>query len=386
MIVEPLLKPYFIRKLRIAIIGTRGIPNQYGGFEQVAAYLGQGLVETGHEVTVYNPHNHRYQEKEWNGVQIVHCYEPGYLGSIGQFVYDLNCILDARKKQFDVWLMLGYTSSSIWGSLFPAGTAIVTNMDGLEWKRSKYSAMVKQFLRFAEKLAVRYSDFLVADSTVIQSYLQQRHAVTSSYIAYGATPINEVDVKWLDAFDVKPGEYFLALARMEPENNIAMLLEGFLKAGTDKKMLVIGNLQTGFGQKMIQRFGSAPGILFHSAEYDMAKLDALRFHASLYFHGHSCGGTNPSLLEAMASMALVAAHDNPFNRAVLGSDAFYFSSADDISQLMNETINHKWAASIKENNILKIQTRYCWSNIVGAYEKLLLDSCQVMQQCETYYV
>src|SRR5258708_1172732 len=107
-------------KLRIGILGTRGIPNHYGGFECFAEHLSQGLVKKGNEVFVYNSDNHPNQEKLWNGVHIVHCYDPEYLvGSAGQFIYDLNCIIDARKRNFDIWLFLGYTSSSVWGMLYP---------------------------------------------------------------------------------------------------------------------------------------------------------------------------------------------------------------------------------------------------------------------------
>src|ERR1700712_3746082 len=148
--------------LNIAILGTRGIPNNYGGFEQIAGYLSQGLTEKGHSVTVYNSHNHPYTKSTWNGTNIVHCYDPEcIIGTAGQFIYDLNCILDARKKNFDIILMLGYTSSSIWKSLYPRNAIVITNMDGLEWQRTKYSKPVRQFLKYAEKLAVNSSRFHV---------------------------------------------------------------------------------------------------------------------------------------------------------------------------------------------------------------------------------
>ncbi|HEY6899962.1 MAG TPA: DUF1972 domain-containing protein, partial [Puia sp.] len=157
--------------LRIAIMGTRGIPNHYGGFEQLAEHLAPGLVAMGHAVTVYSSHNHPCQVKEWKGVNIVHCYDPEYwMGSAGQFIYDLNCIMDVRKKKFDVLLQLGYTSSSVWGSLFPPGALVLYNMDGLEWQRAKYSKLTRRFLLFAEKLAVRYSHYRISDSPVIQQY------------------------------------------------------------------------------------------------------------------------------------------------------------------------------------------------------------------------
>src|SRR5881275_3356295 len=114
--------------LKIGIIGTRGIPNNYGGFEQVSEFLSKGLLLKGHEITVYNSHNHPYQENSWKGVNIVHCYDPEYLiGTAGQFIYDFNCIMHARRQKFDVLLFMGYTSSSIWARLFPKETVIISN-------------------------------------------------------------------------------------------------------------------------------------------------------------------------------------------------------------------------------------------------------------------
>lgn len=155
--------------LKIGILGTRGIPNNYGGFEHIAGYLAKGLVEKGHEVTVYNSHKHPYQHKLWNGVKIIHCYDTEYIiGIAGQFIYDLNCILDSRKRGYDIILMLGYTSSSVWGMSYPKDPIIITNMDGLEWNRTKFSRPVRSFLKYAEKLSVKFSDHHVVDFPVIK--------------------------------------------------------------------------------------------------------------------------------------------------------------------------------------------------------------------------
>ncbi|MDP4211054.1 MAG: DUF1972 domain-containing protein, partial [Bacteroidota bacterium] len=120
--------------MRIGIIGSRGIPNHYGGFERLAEQLSRGLVNKGHEVCVYNSHNHPYVENTWRGVNNIHCYDPEHLiGCSGQFIDDLNCMLDARSRKFDIILILGYTSSSIWTRLLPRSSTIIYHMDGLEW-------------------------------------------------------------------------------------------------------------------------------------------------------------------------------------------------------------------------------------------------------------
>ena len=164
--------------MKVAILGTRGIPNFYGGFEQFTEYLSEAFVKKGHDIYVYNSHNHPYQKNEWKGVRLIHCKDPeSKIRTIGQFIYHLNCILDSRKRNFNIILQLGYTSSSIWNWLFPKDSLIITNMDGLEWKRSKYSTLVQIFLRFAERLAVKYSNYLISDSIGIQSYLKNKYSV-----------------------------------------------------------------------------------------------------------------------------------------------------------------------------------------------------------------
>jgi len=126
--------------MKIGILGSRGIPNHYGGFEQFAGHLSTGLVKQGAEVWVYCSHDHPYTGESWNGVHLIHCYDPERsIGALGQFVYDFNCIRDSRKRDFDIILQLGYTSSSVWHRLLPEKPVVITNMDGLEWKRSKYS-------------------------------------------------------------------------------------------------------------------------------------------------------------------------------------------------------------------------------------------------------
>ncbi len=363
-------------KLRIGILGTRGVPNQYGGFEQFASYLSKGLVEKGHEVSVYNPHHHSYKKNIWEGVQIIHCYDPDrFAGTAAQFIYDLNCILDARKKKFDILLVLGYTSSSVWGRWYPEGSVVITNMDGLEWKRSKYSAPVKRFLRYAEKLAVKFSAGHVADSLPIQEYLYDQYKIQAHYISYGAELALQTDESILAKYGVLKGEYFLVIARMEPENNIETILEGFCEMHNGKKVLIIGETQNRYGKKMIKKFAKQKNIHFPGTIYDPLVLNTLRSCCSLYFHGHSVGGTNPSLLEAMASKALICAHDNVFNRAVLGNDAFYFTSETDIANLnCNDITTGKTISEMIDKNYTKIRDNHSWRKIIDEYETLFIQS------------
>ncbi|WP_254412306.1 DUF1972 domain-containing protein [Dyadobacter diqingensis] len=355
--------------MKIAIIGTRGIPNHYGGFEQFAEYLAKGLVERGHDITVYNSHLHPYQQSEWNGVKLVHCQDPeDKWGTVGQFVYDLNCILDTRKKSFDIILQLGYTSSTIWGWLLPRKNCVITtNMDGLEWSRSKYSKPVQWFLKQAEYLATVFSDHWISDSLGIQDYLTKKYNIPSTYIPYGAFPFNTPGEGDLTAYKVQKYNYNMLVARFEPENNIDTILEGAAAATIKTPFLVVGKHATKYGEYLKEKFKSHPHIQFVGGVYDINILNNLRYYSNLYFHGHSVGGTNPSLLEAMASHALICANQNLFNSAILEKDAFYFSTAKEVSDYIDKTHKEAYAGFV-QNNLEKIERIYEWNTIIDQYE------------------
>lgn len=360
--------------MRIAIIGTRGVPNHYGGFEQFAEYLSQGLVERGHSVTVFNSHKHPYQQSDWNGVKLVHCYDPEYkLGTVGQFIYDLNCILNCRKNKYDIILQLGYTSSSIWGWLLPRKKSIVTtNMDGLEWKRTKYSRPVQNFLIFAEKLGVIFSDFLISDSKGIQQYIKYKYKKESTFIPYGAYLFTNPDPLQIVKYKVNVYKYNMLIARLEPENSIEIILDGITKSAEQIPFLVIGNHDTNYGGYLKNKYKNNKNIIFLGGIYDINVLNNLRYFSNIYFHGHTVGGTNPSLLEAMASGSLICAHDNVFNRSILESDAYYFNSVDDVIKVINTITKNENNVKLT-NNLNKIKNLYSWDRIINLYENHFFD-------------
>ncbi|MBB2149781.1 DUF1972 domain-containing protein [Pedobacter gandavensis] len=360
--------------MKIAIIGTRGIPNHYGGFEQCAEYLALGLVKKGHEVLVYNSHNHPYQQGKWNGVDLRHCYDPEYkLGTAGQFIYDLNCILDVRKQDCEVILQLGYTSGSVWGWLLPKKVVVTTNMDGLEWKRTKYSNKVRKFLQWAEKLGVKYSDHLISDSIGIQDYLKEKYQADSTFIAYGATLFEQPTIGVLKSYDLVAYQYDMLIARLEPENSIEIILDGVAKANIKRPFLVVGKHETTYGNYLKEKFEGHPQIKFIGGIYNIDILNNLRYYANIYFHGHTVGGTNPSLLEAMASNSLMCANDNPFNRYILGEDAIYFRTAEEVADhLKSVRYDQEKYQMMRKNNCDKITEIYDWELIVAQYEKHLL--------------
>jgi len=363
------------RKLRIGIIGTRGIPNEYGGFEQFAEIFGKLMSERGHEITVYCSSAHSFREKSYHNIQLIHCYdlEPS-LGTAGQFVYDLNCILDSRKRNFDIILQLGYTSSSVWTWLFPRTALLVTNMDGLEWKRTKYSNPVQWFLRHAEGWAAKYSDHLIADSEAIAAYLHKVYRKPSAYLPYGAKLFHPQpqDVKQLTTLELEARQYDLMVARFEPENHVATILDSYATCG--KKLVAVGDhTRTGFGRKLFSIFRHHKNILFTGGIFNMQLLNILRYHSRLYLHGHSVGGTNPSLLEAMAANALIAAHGNDFNKSVLKEHAFYFQDEQQLMSIISQTIDKANYRSWLDANTKAIKETYNWETIVAEYERLFYE-------------
>lgn len=356
--------------MKIAILGTRGIPNHYGGFEQFAEFFSVYLVEKGHEVYCYNSHNHKFQEKTFHGVNIIHQNDPEHkFGTFGQFIYDYNCIMDSRKRDFDIILQLGYTSNSIWFFLLPKKPIIITNMDGLEWKRTKYSKPVQQFLKFAERLAAISSDYLVSDSIGIEKFLKDKYKKESTYIAYGAYPFDSPNEDFLKEYNVEKENFNMIMARFEPENNLDMVLEGVAQSNDKTPILVIGKHETKYGEYLKNKFKSFENIRFLGGIYNLEHLNNLRYFSKLYFHGHSVGGTNPSLLEAMASKALVIAHNNDFNKGILKENGIYFSNPSEVKNIL-ESVKKIDNLQKVQNNYQAIIKDFNWEKINGQYLQL----------------
>ncbi len=354
--------------MKVGILGSRGIPNQYGGFEQFAGHLALGLLKRGVEVWVYCSDSHPIKNTTWNGINRILCRDPeDKIGRAGQFFYDFNCINDSRKRNFDIIYQLGYTSNSVWFRRLPDGPAVVTNMDGLEWKRSKYSPLVRRFLKYAEKLAVISSDALIADSKEIAKHLRTVYNANSTFIPYGAELFENPNEDSVKNEGLKPFNYHLLIARMQPDNHIEEIIQGVINSNTDTPLLVVGNTDNSFGKYLMKNYRDDK-IKFGGAIFNKDLLNNLRHFSTLYFHGHSAGGTNPSLLEAMAANAWICAHDNQFNREVLRENAFYFKSSDDITNILNhletkESLRNKFTSINRKT----IEEKYNWESIIERY-------------------
>lgn len=369
--------------MKIAFVSTRGIPNNYGGFEQFAEYISVGLAERGHEVTVYSPHYHPFQGDEYKGVKIKHIYSPELWmgGSVGSFFYDYACLKDALKKEdFDIIYEAGYTS------IIPAyirfnvknirRPIFTTNMDGLEYKRTKFNKWVQKFVFWEERMAVKHSHYLIADNMGIKDYYKEKYGKESKFLAYGANIYDNYSENYLKEYDLKAGEYLLLVARLEPENNIDMAIEGYIRSQQYGKipLLVVGKTNTPYGKQLVKTYGKHEYVRFMGGIYDFDKLNSIRHFSYAYFHGHSVGGTNPSLLEAMASDCFILSNDNIFNRSVLGENAVYYCNTEQVTEILNnlDSTVAQYKKQYTERNLEVIRNEYSWEKLVDEHEKYFL--------------
>ncbi len=360
---------------KIAILGSRGIPAQYGGFETFAEKISVLLALQGHDVTVYaesengitgNPH--------FGDVKITYIKKP-FRGGVGVLLYDVLSIIDARNK-FDVVYMLGYGAA--WICWLPKlyGARGWINLDGLEWARSKWKRPVKAYLKAMEKVAGWAASLLVADSQAIKAdYIYRNGRVPCVFIPYGADLVEvspEKEQEWINQWHFPP--YILVVARMEPENHVLEIVSAFSRYKGSCKLVVVGGLDdTNHYHQHIRETADPSNTVLMGPVYDKEALHVLRTHARLYIHGHSVGGTNPSLLEAMAAGNLILAHDNVFNREVLGDAGFYFSGLDDILESVEraEKLSEEQRKHFSEAVVSKIQSCYSWKEIASRYDQLL---------------
>ena len=361
--------------MKLAILGTRGIPNNYGGFEQCAEILALGLYKKGHDVTVYNPSFHDYNNRTFEGVTIKKIYSPNKLigNSASNFVYDYLCFKDAVNSDYDIILELGLITSSP-SIIFVRhrGKVVVTNIDGVEWRRKKWNFIIRFITRNMEKLGVRFSDYLIADNLGIKDYLKKTYDLSAEYIAYGADILETPDVSILSEYNLKAEKYILCIGRIEPENNYEMIFNCYVETKLNIPLVIVGNHLTKFGDYLKEKFKNE-NIYFFGSIYDKKILDNLRHFSKLYVHGHSVGGTNPSLIEAMSAGALVLVHRNKFNLSVLNNDELSFSSSDDLKALLldNNIISEK--KKYVSENLKTIKKKFSWKKIIDDYETFFLS-------------
>jgi glycosyltransferase involved in cell wall biosynthesis len=282
------------------------------------------------------------------------------------------------RREYDVVYMLGVGAG--FAAWIPRlyGATVWVNPDGLEWKRRKWSWLQRAYLAIAETMSVLFANKIIADADAIAEYLHRRyHGLRKvSTIAYGADVLaGEPSRELLSERSLEPGNYYLVVCRLEPENHMLEIVEGFERSKSQKQLVILGNIENcnSYVQNLLRH--KSERIVFLGAIYDRVELSTLRFYACAYLHGHSVGGTNPSLLEAMACWNLVIAHDNPFNREVLGDCGLYWSTREEVASMVDAVDELRVNAGHRKKLAADIiRTRYTWDQIANAYLDALHDA------------
>lgn len=368
-------------ELRIALLGARGIPASYGGFETFAEQLSIRLVERGHEVTVYaETSESSVEDTFYQGVRVRHKRRPRW-GAASVLAYDCACLWDARRG-YDLVYMLGYGAA--WACWWPRvfGVPVWINVDGLEWARSKWGRVARIYLRCMEWVASRVATRLIADAEAIAQRFRETYpkGAPSSFIAYGAELVQDrdVDPSVLSAWGLKPRRYMLVVARPEPENHILEIVQGYEMHGGDWPLVIVGDVSGATAYQQLLRQHASDRVRFLGGIYDTGQLASLRVHAACYLHGHSVGGTNPSLLEALACGNWVIAHDNPFNREVARDAADYFATPEQLARRLDLVVGQSDAMLPQRSQRARdiVAEHYTWEGIADAYEALMLSECR----------
>ncbi|PWL25285.1 MAG: glycosyl transferase [Altererythrobacter sp. XM-24bin4] len=353
---------------KIAIIGSVGIPARYGGFETLVENLVQSKTAEGLPITVYcSSKAYHVKRKCYKGVRLK--YINFHANGLASIIYDTLSIVDAIMCQHRRLLILGVSGAPVLPlvRLF-CKTQIIVNLDGVEWKRQKWSFLAKLYLRIAEWFAVKFSHVVIADNRAIADYLSESFGCDAKVIPYGGDHAIEA-VPDPEAAAHLPEGYALGLCRIEPENNIGMILEAFDRISMP--LVFIGNWdKSAYGQSLKAKYANHPTITIHGPIYDPRGLRAVRDRAQLYLHGHSAGGTNPALVEMMHFGIPIAAYDCSFNRHTTENKALYFKTADELRTLVSLLALESSASGARE--MVEIaQRRYTWDVIGKAYFALL---------------
>ena len=356
----------------VAILGTRGVPAAHGGFETLAERLALELVARGWRVEVYCQVSRPTPPSVWRGVDLIPVQVHGDR-ALATIVFDLKCTLRAAFRPA-LPLVLGY-NTAVFSLLYRlTGKRSVMNMDGVEWRRDRWSRPAKAWFWLNERLGSLFSTHLVADHPEIARHLSRNTvAARITTIAYGADPIAEAPVAPLSAFGVEPNRYGLVIARVVPENLVLQVVRAWSETRPGLPLVVLGKLSETDPYHRAVNDAAGPAVIFPGAIYDAQTVAALRRHARFYIHGHMVGGTNPSLVEALGAGSPVLAHDNVFNRWVAGEGAAYFG---DESELRHGILTLVRAGpgrldAMSAASRARHADAFGWHGIFDAYERAL---------------
>ena len=357
----------------LRILGTRGVPAAHGGFETFAEHLALYLVARGWRVVVYCQQGGEapLRKDSWQGVERVHIGVAGS-GPRSTIVFDWRATVHAARER-DLCLTLGYNTAVFCAWLRLRGVRNVINMDGIEWSRAKWGLVAKTWFWLNDWAGCLLADHLVADHPEIRRHLQTRvRGCKITTIAYGADAIGTVDDAPVRALGLVPGRYLTLVARAEPENSILEVVQAFSRKPRGLQLAVLGNYSPQNPYHTAVKAAAGSEVMFLGAIYDKPSVQALRAHCVAYVHGHQVGGTNPSLVEALGAGNAVIAHDNRFNRWVVGEGGAYFSDANGLAAVLDLLVSDRAALSaMRAASLNRFQLAFTWPSILGDYEVLL---------------
>ena len=374
--------------MRIAILGTRGIPASYGGFETFAEHLSTRLVNRGHDVTVYcRAHYVSPRQLEFHGVRlkILPTIKSKYFDTV---VHTFLSAIHAVSQRYDAALICNCANAPFSPILRLTGTPVAINVDGLEHKRKKWGSLGRRYYRLAEYLSTLLPTEMVTDAQVIQDYYLARHNAPSTMIAYGSEverrPARELVRKWR----VEPNRYVLYVSRLEPENNAHLVIEAFKKVRTAYRLLIVGNAP--YAEQYINSLkASARGdkrIIFTGFVFGQ-DYRALQQNAYCYVHATEVGGTHPALVEAMGYGNCVLTLATPENIEVVGEAGVPYIDEFDLAEKLQRVLRDGSLVQAYRNRAQqRVQKHYTWDNVVDQYEQLFARMCGQALQAEPVVV
>jgi glycosyltransferase involved in cell wall biosynthesis len=358
--------------MRIGILGTRGIPATYGGFETFAEELSWRLAENGHDVTVYCRSHHTPSNlREHRGVRLVvlPTIRHKYLDTV---VHTFVSALHSIRGRFDVVLVCNAANALFVPIIKLSGAPVALNVDGIERMRKKWNRLGKSFYGFAERVSCRVADVLVSDARVIQEYYRDVHRTRSVFIPYGPSTEETSTREALDRFGLEPGGYWLYVSRFEPENNAHVVLEAFNHQCYDRRLVMVGDAP--YAVDYVRRLKEMAGkhVLFTGYVFGQGYRELVR-HAYGYIQATEVGGTHPALIESMGAGNGVIVADTPENREVAADGAWFFPLSDpgELARAVRKAEKDPAAfGAVAERGRARVRERYSWESVTDAYERL----------------
>jgi len=357
---------------RIAFIGSRGIPAYYGGFETFVEEIAKKLQEDNcFEIVVVGDYEQKIKSNNLSGYLGIELLYSQYSKTKNPILFFFDSMIKSWNS--DIIYCCGVGNAFAVFLPFLLRKKYVTNPDGIGWKRLKYSKLGRKVLKLMFVFTALFSPYIVCDSVGVENvfrkiFFRKNCITTIEYGAYlnklvGVESRKDQDV--LQKYNLSAQKYHLIVSRLEPENNVDIIINGFCDKKRNFPLIVVGKLNNTENVKLLKKISNYQ-VVFLDGIYNNYELEVVRANAFSYFHGHMVGGTNPSLLEAMASKNLCVCHDNEFNKRIIEEDGFYFKTDSDVSRVLDDIENNDYNSK-KEKVYYKIKDYYNWDNIARKY-------------------